>query len=384
MVLSTNLLLIVLSNVDVTTLLRLRQVSHYRYITTIILYRYYNRIEVLSALPHISKSWDHTTYSHKRCYWGKLIDLSSLTIEFIEHNKNRWDKYDWLHVCRHPCLTPEIITRYLTKLNGSELSMHIPLTPKFIEACGEKLDWHCVNNNPHITLSFIEQHKEKLDIQSLSYNHFLSLDCIEQWKDQIVWSGVSHNCNLTHEFIDKYNKRLHWGFGGLSRSAHLTLSLIKKYEGRINWNELSHNKHLTAEIIDEYAGKGKWNWGHLTHNPCLEKCTVTECQEWVDRGYLMFNPHLTSNIFINKNTHAITWTRVSYSYPLHVETLSENNPNWGYISLEHLLAYKDIDLLARGIKRHEKKWDWKTLSYACLEYRWELILDYPEWPWTWG
>ncbi len=101
---------------------------------------------------------------------------------------------------------------------------------------------------------------------------------------------------------------------------------------------------------------------------------------------------------IERYQDEISWVGLSLNYFLDVSMIDRWSEKWSatkhehtgtvwrYISAGHFLRRREPDDEAQVvtlITKYRTQWTWKDISYACLEHRWELIVDHPEWPWCW-
>lgn len=186
--------------------------------------------------------------------------------------------------------------------------------------------------------------------------------------------------------IDHYNQTI-------SQSRSITLDFIERHIDNIDWRDLSYNPALTPDIIDAYANKLRWGSHYesgLSGNPAL-----------IGQGVHPQSIEVVISL-LRKHHRYIVWSRFSDYQKLTIPIIEgvidyikwEKLPYNKHLSsgiIEHYLDRIDVTvLLISGkitreflINNHHKFTHWIDVTEECLK-RWpELIIEYPEWPWTW-
>lgn len=408
---------IVLEYVDDATLLRLRTLPRYRQPGTKALLRR-DRVQVLLSLPHVQKKFGTGPNSLD---WVPWIKHSTLNDDFVEKYHRKWKGYAWDAVRDNPHLTPEIVVKHMKEidscLGGTSVCTWMPLTPSTVAARGNKMDWRAlVSRNPHVTVSFLEKYEPEIDWEAAACNRHLPLEAWTRWSTRLPIQYLSLNIHLTPELIERYSEELHW-IDIIDRPV--SVHLLRKYQHKIRWDVLSRKSHLTEEVIDAFADKFDWkdlSRGHCLTPSLIEKyhdrvdwdcwngfhyvLTPALIEKYCDRLYWpsvsRYSP-LTMEI-IERYQDKISWVGLSLNYFLDVSMIDRWSEKWSaikhehtgtvwrYISAGHFLRRREPDdepKVVALITKYRTQWTWKDLSYACLEHRWELIVDHPEWPWCW-
>lgn len=223
-----------------------------------------NYLEKL-LLKYPNNNWD----------WEEISSNSSITIEFIEKNKN----LPWINknICLNPNITHEFIEKNIGKIPDIFLKLSYNYKLKleiiliYIE---ENWDWKTISRNR--TDLFNKKIIKYLDWDSLSYNPNLTTKFVEEYIDkEWNWYTFSSNEKFTPEFIEKHIDK-NWDICQLSKNRSITIEFIEKYihnkpshwYGNWDFKYLSLNPNITPEFIEKYIDKN-WSGWYLSSNSNL-------------------------------------------------------------------------------------------------------------------
>lgn len=437
-----DLLILVFDYLDTATLSQIRYLSKYTPSATRTLTNR-NRVEVLLTLPHVRTKLSSSLVDPDN--WTMWLKHSLLSMDLVDAYHIHWNNDIWDKVSTHPHLTPDIIKKYHKYLNMNYVCANMPCTSEFVEACAQDMQWHtlCLYNH-HITVPFIKKYYDNFNVtcwNALLNNKYLPLACFEQWPeklpleevydnihltpelacnhslpmtrsyfesyryitiaivdrhiDWVYWDSLSANPYLSSDIIDKYFHRLNLEV--LSSNSALTPALIDKYHQYLDWHEVSKNRSLTQAVIEKYHSRIHWEVLCRQYNlvPLITLDLIERYYEWMNWSILCEEyPLILTLVNQCKYLAKVNWLCLAdnpvirahdidcYDYKWDIVYWS-NQCGWSALSKGHFLKHDDISTLVTLIEKYQSKWDWLTLSYACLEHRWELILEHPEWPWSW-
>lgn len=306
------------------------------------------------------------------------------------------DKRRWHYVSKRALVTISLIDRYLDKWDWSELS-----------------------SNAHLTPSIIEQFKDRWNWYDLSSNSCLTIDLMEKYIDYLKWCDVSKNRNLTADFVDCYHDKFDYiDWIHVSQSCRVTIELIEKHLSKWHWYWLSFNRHITPEIIEKYyyrwsdiSSKGEPHWAHIVLTPACTPEIIEKYHRHLSCKMLSKSPYLSVDL-IKKYPGEWDWNMIVYECycPLTVDLIEQYAHEWDRkdngrplwhtlgsakcLTPELIVKYEDkwrydsymssnSCLTADVIERYSTRWDWERISYMCLNEKWQIILDHPDWPWVW-
>lgn len=179
----------------------------------------------------------------------------------------------------------------------------------------------------------------------------------------------------------------------ISASSTITFDFIKRHIYYINWMELSDNLALTPDIIDTYADKLWWELDHKQgvscnpaligqgyHSQSIENVVALLRRHHCHIKWSMFSRYQKLTIPIIEGViHYINWTKLSSNIYLTSDIIEH------YVDRLDLTSLLMDDKITRQflITHHHRFTHWINVTRECVK-RWpELIIEYPDWPWTW-
>lgn len=176
-------------------------------------------------------------------------------------------------------------------------------------------------NSSAITLDFIQSHPDLIDYETLSSNLALTPDIIDTYAHRLTWSDKDAGLSINPALT---------GQGLHPQSIEDVIALLRRHHQRIDWVQFNMYQKLTLSLIEGIADYIIW-----------------------DR--LFISKHLTDDI-IEK-----------YIDRLNLDILLLRNR----LSKEFIITH------------HHRITIWIDATTKCLEKWPELIIEYPDWPWTW-
>lgn len=178
-----------------------------------------------------------------------------------------------------------------------------------------------ISNSSAITLDFIQRHPDLIDYATLSNNLVLTPDIIDSCADCFDWLDEEEGLSVNPALI---------GQGLHPQSVENIVALLHRHHQRINWLLFTLHQKMTLPIIEGVADYIIWN--HLGSNKHL---TPDIIEHYIDRL------NLTGMLLRNNLTREVL------------------------------------------ITHHHRLIGWINVTSKCLEKWPELVIEYPDWPWTW-
>jgi hypothetical protein len=178
-----------------------------------------------------------------------IIKNRNITLPIIEIYCIIFDSFDWASISVE-YLSREFIIKHSERFYWSSLSFNKCLTFDLITLFIDKIDWNNISYNPNITEDFICEYWDRLkDNACVFYNPAFSMRLVDKYYDELNWMRMGLNTNLTPAFI-----REHWSKLNkhqLSENPNLTPAIIRDFANEWDWSQLILNRALMLEIAEE-------------------------------------------------------------------------------------------------------------------------------------
>lgn len=344
---------------------------------------------------------------------NKLI-YDGWTLELVQQHRSKiGTTFQLFHLCRNPDIDVDIIRAYASDIDWYQLSRNFRWTSSTLFEFQDRIIWSALEFSHHLRLEMLDKHLGRICWANFSgHYHYFTCELLEQYNDCIDWHGLSYNEHLTIDIIDRYHDKLYWNV--ISERFTSPSLLLDRHRERIHWREFSRNKHLTMKDLERCGLDICWltiavnvtdpqilltycpriipyeyfRWRELSTTLSLTDALLEKFQNYLRWDLVSCNPSLTPTMILSWS-EKLRWSNLSGKSCLTMDLLEKFVRRIDFLELSCNLHFilgpvvNDRERALNFIRIHREKWNWCELSYLFLQHQWEVILDYPEWPWVW-